>query len=71
MKLKKEQQGISEAPGVTALQLTLQPVPVVIPLVLNTSLTMLLVLVMSAGRVVPQFFSIKVVPSPSVIVRWK
>ena len=37
---------------------------------MNTSLTMLLVLVMSAGRVVPQLFSIKVVPSPSVIVRW-
>ena len=30
----------------------------------------LLVLVMVAGREEPQVFSIKVVPSPSMIVRW-
>ena len=58
------------SPGVIALQLILQPVFVPLRSVLNTSLTMLLVLVMSAGRVVPQLFSIKVVPFPSVIVRW-
>ena len=58
------------SPGVTALQLTLQPDLVISPSVLNTSLTMLLVLIMSAGKMVPQLFSIKVVPSPSVIVRW-
>ena len=58
------------SPGVTALQLTLQPVLEVSLSVLNTSLTMLLVLLMSAGMVEPQLFSIKVVPSPSVIVRW-
>ena len=31
---------------------------------------MLLVLVMLAGRVLPQLFSINIVPSPSMIVRW-
>ena len=58
------------SPGVTTLQLMLQPDLVPQSLVLNTRLTMLVVLLMSAGRVLPQFFSIKVVPSPSVIVRW-
>ena len=73
------------SPGVTALQLRLQPVLVPLPSVMNTRLTVLLVLVMSVGRVdpilcpsitmspseeEPQLFSIKVVPSPSVIVRW-
>ena len=54
----------------TALQLTLQPEYVISPSVLNKRLTTLLVLLMAAGKVVPQLFSIKVVPSPSVIVRW-
>ena len=73
------------SPGVTAIQLILQPDLEVKLLVLNTSLTMLLVLIMLSGReepilwspirmlpseVEPQLFSIKVVPSPSVIVRW-
>ena len=31
---------------------------------------MLLMLVMAAGREEPQLFSVKVVPSPSMIVRW-
>jgi len=38
--------------------------------VLNKRLTMLLVLLMAAGKELPHPFSIKVVPSPSVIVRW-
>ena len=37
---------------------------------LNRRLVILLVLVILGGRVDPQLFSIKVVPSPSVIVRW-
>ena len=73
------------SPGVTALQLTLQPDLALFPSVMNTRLTMLLLLVMLGGRKElilwppitmlpleeePQLFSIKVVPSPSVIVRW-
>ena len=57
-------------PGVTAVQLTLQPVLVVSPSVMNISLTILVLVVTAAGREEPQLFSIKVVPSPSVIVRW-
>ena len=57
-------------PGVTAVQWTLHPVFVLSQLVLNTSLIILVLLVMAAGREEPQLFSIKVVPSPSVIVRW-
>ena len=57
-------------PGVTAVQLTLHPVLVSLPSVLNTSLTILVLVVMAAGREEPQLFSIKVVPSPSMIVRW-
>jgi len=75
----------ASTPGVTALHLTLQPVLVSLSSVLNTSLTTLLVLVMLGGREElilwspitmlpsrggPQLFSIKVVPSLSVIVRW-
>ena len=58
-------------PGVNALQLTLQP-GVVEPLspVTKKRFTVLLVLVIMVGRVEPQRFFIKVVPSPSVIVRW-
>ena len=63
-------QDYPNSPGVTALQLTLQPVIVLESSVLNTRLTMLLVLLISAGKELPQLFSIKVVPSPSVIVRW-
>ena len=57
-------------PGVTAVQLMLQPVLVVSPSVMNISSTLLVLLVMAAGREEPQLFSIKVVPSPSRIVRW-
>ena len=57
-------------PGVTALQTALQPGLEPTKLVLKTRLTLLVVLVMAAGKVKPQLFSIKVVPSPSVIVRW-
>ena len=58
-------------PGVTAVQLRLHPVqPVPLPSVLNTSLTIMVLVVMGAGREEPQLFSIKVVPSPSRIVRW-
>ena len=56
-------------PGVTALQLTLQPLAVPLALVLNNVLTTLVRLVMLLGRVDPQVFASKVVPSPSVIVR--
>ena len=57
-------------PGVTAVQWTLQPVLVVQPSVLNISLTILVLVVTAAGRDQPQLFSIKVVPSPSMIFRW-
>ena len=60
-------------PGSTALQVIFQPVIVSEPLrlsVLNKRLTTLLVLLRAAGKELPQLFSIKVVPSPSVIVRW-
>lgn len=56
-------------PGVTALQLTLQPLSVTLELALNNALTTLVTLVMLLGRVEPQVFFIKGVPSPSVIVR--
>ena len=54
----------------TALQLTLQPLLVERPSVVNIRLMVLLLLVMVGGKVEPHLFSIKVVPSPSVIVRW-
>ena len=60
-------------PGSTALQLIFHPVILSEPLrlsVLNKRLTTLLLLIMVAGRQEPQVFSIKVVPSPSVMVRW-
>ena len=71
-------------PGVTALQLTLQPVLGSPLVVMNTRLTTLLLLLMAAGREEPilwpptktseeeepQLFFIKVVPSLSMIVRW-
>lgn len=60
----------NNTPGSNALQLTLQPFFVTWPSDLKNMLTTLLVLVMLAGRAVPQLFSIMVVPSPSVIVRW-
>ena len=56
-------------PGLTALQLTLQPFSVPAACVLKNKLTILLVLAMLVGRVEPQAFSNKAVPSPSVIVR--
>ena len=75
-----------ETPGVTAVQLRLQPGHVLILLSeLNVRLTMLLLLRMGTGRKEPiilsptnmlplkwepQLFSIKVVPSSSMIVRW-
>ena len=52
-----------------ALQLTLQPFSVPAALVLKNKWTTLLVLVTFVGRVEPQAFSNKAVPSPSVIVR--
>ena len=58
------------SPGVTALQLTFQPGSELTPLVMNIRSTVLVVLVMPAGRKEPQLFSIKVVPLPSTIVRW-
>ena len=55
----------------TALQVTLQPEYVTPVSVLKCSSTLLLVLTMVlAGREEPHLFSIKVVPSPSRIVRW-
>ena len=59
----------NHTPCVSALQLTLQPFSVPAALVLKNKLTILLVLVMLVGRVEPQAFSNKAVPSPSVIVR--
>ena len=71
------------SPGVTALQLTLQPVAEWPPEVTNTKLTVLFLLFILGGTVdfilwppikrkpyFPQLFSSKGVPSPSVIVRW-
>ena len=40
------------------------------PLLVKKMWTMLVRLVIEAGRDLPQLFSIKVVPSSSVIVRW-
>ena len=57
-------------PDVTALQLTAQPGLEPLASVLKCISTVLLLLLISAGREDPQLFSIKVVPSPSVIVRW-
>ena len=58
------------SPGSTALQLRLQPALVPLQSVLNRRLTVLLLLVNVFGRFEPQRDPIKVVPSPSVIVRW-
>ena len=57
-------------PDVTALQLTAQPGLEPLASVLKYISTVLLLLLISSGREDPQLFSIKVVPSPSVIVRW-
>ena len=60
-------------PGSTAFQVILHPICVSEPLrpsVLNKMSTMLVLLLIATGRVMPQFFSIKVVPSPSTMVRW-
>ena len=49
------------------------PVAVVVAvssLVLNTKWIMWLLLVIPSGRDDPHFFSIKVVPSPSMMLRW-
>ena len=59
----------NHTPCVRALQLTLQPFSVPAALVLKNKWTTLLVLVTFVGRVEPQAFSFKAVPSPSVIVR--
>ena len=56
------------SPGVTALQLALQPSLVLLASVLKNISMTLLVLLMLAGREEPQAFPNKVVPSPSVIL---
>ena len=59
----------SLAPGFPVLQEIDQPFLVSLLSVEKKSSTMLLVLVMVAGRVEPHLFSIKVVPSPFLIVK--
>ena len=56
--------------GVKVLHLMLHPPLVTLRSVWKANFTILVRLVMSSGREGPQLFFIKIVPSPSVIVRW-
>ena len=61
---------VCKLPGFLAVQVTLHPDFVELRSVVKCSLTILLLLTTSLGKVVPHIFSIKVVPSPSSITRW-
>ena len=57
-------------PGVTAAQLRLQPDLALMASVRKKISTVLLLVTMTGGRLLPQLLSIKVFPSPSLISTW-
>lgn len=59
----------ADTPAASVLQLIFQPGAVLLPSLLNLMSTRLVLLTTVAGREEPLVFPIRVVPSPSVIVR--